>query len=184
MRTFSLISLAVIINSLAATLVEDNTLVVRKRSYELDFTDYCKPVQIPAQVACNKAKDIGSYVQNILSQSEDTIKNILKGLGLAFCIVDKTPILNATLEQVCQVYGLKDSIINTFKIENLSIDQFDQTITALNQLKTQYKENSIISQFVDEIIAYINSRQAELKALEDQNSLIKFQEVTPQTTTA
>lgn len=115
---------------------EDNTIVVKKRTYNLDFTDYCKPVQVPAQVICNKAKDIGTYVQNILSQSEDELKNILSGLGLAFCIVDKTPILNTTLEQVCQVYGLKDQIINRIKIEGLTVDQYDQFVISLNQLKT------------------------------------------------
>ncbi len=96
-----LLNLLAFIFSISFYFSTDDTIVVKKRTYNLDFTDYCKPVQVPAQVICNKAKDIGTYVQNVLSQSEDELKNILSGLGLAFCIVDKTPILNTTLEQVC-----------------------------------------------------------------------------------
>lgn len=130
--------------------------MVRKRKYDLDFSEYCKPVQIPAQVTCNKAKDIGTYVQNVLSQSEGTLQSILKGLGLAFCIVDKTPTLNATLEQVCQVYGLKDQIINTFKLENFSTDDYEETMRNISQLEAQYKGNAIITQFVAQLRSFIN----------------------------
>ena len=169
-----ILNLLVLISSIITVPTQDDTIVVKKRTYDLDFTDYCKPVQIPAQVICNKAKDIGTYVQNVLSQSEDELKNILSGLGLAFCIVDKTPILNTTLEQVCQIYGLKDQIVNRLKIEGLTIEWYDQLVSSLNQVKVQYKNNSIIVSFIDEVLAFISQQIEKMKAMEVDNAKIEL----------
>ncbi len=168
------LNLLVLISSINFYFTSNDTNIVRKRDYNVDFKDYCKPVQAPAQIICNKAKDIGTYVQNFLSQSEDEIKNILSGLGLAFCIVDKTPILNTSLEQVCQVYGLKDQMIHRIEIENFTIEQFDKLVSQLNDFKIQYKNNSIILSFLDEIIIFITQLVEKMKVLEDENARINL----------
>ncbi len=46
MRSSSIVQLGIISTLIMSQIIalDDSTLVVRKRNYELDFTDYCKPV--------------------------------------------------------------------------------------------------------------------------------------------
>jgi hypothetical protein len=54
----------------------------------------------------------------------------------------------------------------------LTLERVDVAIASLNRLKVQFKNNDLIIEFIDEIIAFIIEKSEEMNKLEDENAII------------